>query len=145
MTAKRIDHALCMERGEHTACLNQHTQQLALIDEAYYALPDMQDGRKDVPELLFEMNVEGERRHRKGTPGGYPGLSVAAAARYFTVKQLLDGWREPNQYTVDDIVNVRNEVLYAQAYAKRFRKELNAWALKYNEGIEQMDYAKLVK
>ena len=145
MTAKRIDHALCMERGEHTACLNQHTQQLALIDEAYHALPDMQDGLKDARDLLTNMNTVSERVHRKGTPGGYPGMSVASAARYFTIKYLLNGWRNPDRYTVDDITSIRNEVLYAQAYAKRFRKELNAWALKYNEGIEQMDYAKLVK
>ena len=125
--------------------MNHHTQQLVLIDEAYNALPDMQDGFKDVAQLLFDMNAKGERQHRKPTPGGYPGLSVASAARYFTIKHLLNGWRNPDRYTVDDITSIRNEVLYAQAYAKRFRKELNAWALKYNEGIEQMDYAKLVK
>src|ERR1035437_7979450 len=125
--------------------MKHHTQQLVLIDEAYHDLPEMVDGRKDVAELIFDMNVEGERRHRKPTPGGYPGLSVAAAARYFTVKQLLDGWREPNRYTVDDIVNVRNEVLYAQAYAKRFSKVLNAWVCEYGYQIDQLDYAKLVK
>ena len=125
--------------------MNHHTQQLVLIDEAYHDLPEMVDGRKDVAELIFDMNVEGERRHRKPTPGGYPGLSVAAAARYFTVKQLLDGWREPNRYTVDDIVNVRNEVLYAQAYAKRFSKVLNAWVCEYGYQIDQLDYSKLVK
>jgi hypothetical protein len=122
-----------------------HTQQLDLIDEAYHNLPEMVDGFKDVAEFLFEMNVEGEHRHRKGTPGGYPGLSVAAAARYFAVKQLLDGWREPDHYTVDDIVNVRNEVLYAQAYAKRFNKQLQSWAIQYGCQIDQLDYSKLVK
>ena len=125
--------------------MKPHTQQLALIDEAYNALPDMQDGYRDVAERLFDMNAVGERQHRKGTPGGYPGLSVAAAARYFAVKQLLDGWREPERYTVDDIVNVRNEVLYAQAYAKRFHKVLIVWASQYGCQIDQLDYSKLVK
>ena len=106
-----------------------HSQQLALIDEAYNALPDMQDGFRDVAQLLCDMNVKVEREHRKGNPGGYPGMSVAAAARYFVIKHLLDGWREPDHYTVDDITSIRNEVLYAQAYAKRFRKELSGWEI----------------
>ena len=125
--------------------MKPHTQQLALIDEAYNALPDMQDGYRDVAERLFDMNAVGERQHRKGNPGGYPGLSVAAAARYFTIKQLLDGWREPEHYTVDDIVNVRNEVLYAQAYAKRFHKALIVWASQYGALIDELDYSKLIK
>ena len=122
-----------------------HTQQLALIDEAYYALPDMQDGFKDVAALLFDMSVLSERGHRKGTPGGYPGMSVASAARYFTIKYLLNGWRNPDRYTVDDITSIRNEVLYAQAYAKRFNKQLQSWAIQYGCQIDQLDYSKLVK
>ena len=125
--------------------MKPHTQQLALIDEAYNALPDMQDGYRDVAERLFDMNAVGERQHRKGNPGGYPGLSVAAAARYFTVKQLLESWLDPEQYTVDDIVNVRNEVLYAQAYAKRFHKALIVWASQYGALIDELDYSKLIK
>jgi len=125
--------------------MNTHTQQLALINEAFEALPDMQDGYREVVDLLSSMNLESERRHRKGQAGGYPCLSVATAARYFTIKHLLDGRREPDAYTVDDILNIRNEVLYAQAYAKRFHKELTEWATCYGADIDRLDYIQLLK
>ena len=122
-----------------------HTEQLNLIREAYDHLPDMRDGFRGVKELLLDMNEKSERHHRKGTPGGYPGISITLAAKYFVVKYLLEGWRKPNCYTVDDIINIRNEVLYAQAYAKRFRTELSAWVQQYEWDLDDLDYAKLVK
>lgn len=122
------------------------TQQIKTIREAFADIPDLQDGFKDVREYLFDMNEQAERRHRKGTPYGLTnGLSVKDAAKLFTVSHLLDGWKQPEKWTVEDILNVRNECLYAQAYAKRFHAELTAWAEKYQTEFAQVDYAELMK
>ena len=67
------------------------------------------------------------------------------AAKYFVVRHLLDGWRETGRFTVDDILAIRNEVLYAQAYAKRFHAELSAWYATFAIKFEQVDYAELMK
>lgn len=73
------------------------------------------------------------------------GLTVNDASKLFTVEHLLEGWQEPDKWTVDAILSIRNEVLYAQAYAKRFHKELEAWAAKWTEAFRSIDYAKLMR
>jgi len=121
-------------------------QQIKTIREAFSAIPDLQDGFKDVREYLFDKNEQAEQQHRKGAPFGLKhGLTVKVAARLFTVSHLLDGFKEPNKWTVDAITSIRLEVLYAQAYAKRFHKELTEWAAKYASPFEQVDYAELMK
>ena len=95
-----------------------HKQQVSVIREAFYALPDMADGWFDVRQRLFDMNKAAEKQHRSGGSLGLSnGLSIIDAAKYFVVRHLLDGWRETDRFTVDDILAIRNEVLYAQAYA----------------------------
>ena len=103
----------------------------------------MQDGFYDVSERLYGMNVAAERQHRHGHTGSP--LSVKDAAKLFVVKHMLDGHKEPERFSVDDILAIRNEVLYAQAYAKRFHGELDAWAGKWAVQFEQVDYAELMK
>ena len=122
-----------------------HAEQLALIHEAFNELPEMCFGFRNVADLLLDMNEKSERRHRKASPGGYPGISVTLAAKYFVVHHLLDGYNNPRRYAIDSILNVRNEVLYAQEYAKRFRRELTEWAFKYTQPITELDYSKLVQ
>jgi hypothetical protein len=124
-----------------------YTQQVKLIREAFDALPDMHDGWTDVKDRLHAMNVESERGHRRHRPAGLgrERLSVHDAARLFVVSHLLDGFKEPDRYSVDDIISIRNEVLYAQAWAKKFHKELAGWAAKYQDSWKQVDYVELVK
>lgn len=120
--------------------------QIKLIREAYASLPDMQDGFRDVRVRLFEMNEAQERIHRRGAPNGIKhGLTVKDAAKLFVCEHLLDGYAQPDKWTVDDILSIRNEVLYAQAYAKRFHAELTDWARKYAGQFKQVDYAELMK
>jgi hypothetical protein len=120
------------------------SEQLALIHKAFYSLPDLQDGLRDVRELIFGLCLTSEKAHRKGQ-GTYYGCSLVYAAQYFTVRYLLDGWEKSNQYTVDDITIIRNEALYAQAYAKRFHKELKEWALAYSHPFDAVDYCDIIK
>jgi hypothetical protein len=125
------------------------SQQISVVREAFRELArhDLYDGFFNVVDRLYDMNIEAERRHRKGTSiyGVADGFSAKDGARLFTVKHLLDGWREPDRFSVDDILNIRNEVLYAQAYAKKHHKELTAWAEKWQTQFEQVDYSELMK
>jgi hypothetical protein len=124
------------------------SQRIKAIREAYSELIglDLQDGFREVARYLFDKNLTAERLHRKGAPYGIRhGISANDAAKLFTVQHLLEGWAEPDKWTVDAILSIRNEVLYAQAYAKRFHKELEPWATKWAEPVKQVDYAKLME
>ena len=122
------------------------SKQIKLIREAYTEIPDLQDGFRDVREYLFDRNLVAERQHRKGAPYGIRhGITANVAAELFTVSHLLDGWAEPTKWTIDDLLHVRTEVLYAQAYANKFHSELAEWAAKYAKPFAQVDYADLMK
>lgn len=124
------------------------TQQINLIHEAYSDLSrlNLQDGFFEVNRRLLQMNSDSERRHRRGAPCGIRhGITVKNAAMLFTVSHLLDGWNEPTRFSVNDILSIRSEVLFAQAYAARHHKELADWAAKYTEPFKQVDYADLQK
>jgi hypothetical protein len=118
------------------------TQQLARIDKAFNALPNLQDGFRDVSERIFDLCLASEKDHRRGH--GTYNCSARIAARYFTVKYLLDGWNDPDRYTVDHITSIRNEVLYAQVYAKNFHKELTQWAESYSAAFDAVDYYDII-
>ena len=124
------------------------------IKEAYSELVslNLQDGFRDVQQILYTKNLAAERQHRKSAPYGIRhGLGVIDAAKLFTVQHLLEGWAEPEKWGVDHILSIRNEVLYAQAYAKKFHSELEPWARKWApaftrvDGVLQIDYAVLMK
>lgn len=121
------------------------SEQIGVVKEAFSELYELnlQDGFYDVVDRLFDMNVEAERRHRRGEHN--TGLPVKDAARLFVVKHMLGGWREPDRFSVDDILAIRNEVLYAQAYAKKHHKELTTWAQKWTVPFEQVNYATLMQ
>lgn len=122
------------------------TEQIKTIRQAYSDLAalDLQDGFWEVEKRLLEMNTVAERRHRKGAPNGIKhGLTVKDAAKLFTVKHLLDGWENTNRFNVEDILNVRTEVLYAQAYASRHYATLSTWVKTWAKPFEQVDYADL--
>lgn len=121
-------------------------EQLSVIHQAYNSIPQLFDGFKEVREHLFDMNRVAERQHQKETPAGCSnGLSIADAARLFTVKYLLEGHAEPEKWTVDALLAIRLECLYAQAYAKKFHTELSVWAQTWSEKFEQVDYSALMK
>jgi len=119
------------------------SKQIDTIRQAFREIPELYDGWHEVSEHLYSMNVEAEKRHRHGVTGSP--LSVKDAAKLFVVKHLLDGVAEPDRFTVGDILAIRNEVLYAQAYAKKFRKKLLPWAEKWAADFEQVDYSELMK
>ena len=130
-------------------------QQIKAIREAYaeLSLLDLQDGFREVHRYLLDKNLAAERQHRKGAPYGIRhGLGVKDAAKLFVCTHLLEGFARPDKWSADDILNIRTEVLYAQAYAKRFHDKLTAWATKWSPlflhgptGEQPIDYAELMK
>lgn len=120
-------------------------EQLKVINDAWFELYrlNLQDGFWEVHEKLLDMNEKAERQHRHGRPA--QPISVKVAARLFTVKHLLDGFTEPDKWSVDAILSIRNEVLYAQAYAKKHHAELQEWAEKWTGPFAGVDYAELMK
>jgi len=124
------------------------TAQIRAIKQAYQELAglNLQDGFREVHSYLFEKNLAAERQHRKGAPYGVRhGLTLNDAAKLFVVQHLLEGFAEPDKWTVDAILSIRSEVLYAQAYAKKFHHELELWARKWAEPFRSIDYAKLME
>ena len=119
------------------------SKQIDTIRGAFREIPALYDGWHEVKERQYSMNVDAEKQHRHGVTGSP--LSVKDAAKLFVVKHLLNGVAEPDRYSVDDILAIRNEVLYAQAYAKKFREKLAPWAEKWAKDFEQVDYAELMK
>lgn len=124
-------------------------QQLKAIDAAFHALPQIFHHYDTIGEKLFKMNLEAERRHRKGFGRVSPkGFSANAAARLFTVRHLAESLEKPDRYNVTDILHVRPECLHAQAYATEHRADiLAAWnkAEIDRAAILAIDYAELMK
>jgi hypothetical protein len=123
--------------------------QLKTIDHAFNALPQIFHQYDTIGEKLYKMNLEAERQHRKGFGRTAPrGFSANAAARLFTVLHLAQALEMPNRYKVTDVLHIRLECLFAQAYAAEHRAAiLDAWnAAKVDPAaIMAIDYAELMK
>ena len=100
-------------------------QTLTAIDRAFTELDGPQDGFSTVRDIMFRMEVDAEKRHRRFTGGAY-GLSVKQTAKFWTVTRVAQGLDKPERWSVDDVISVRLECLKAQAYAKRHRAEFLA-------------------
>lgn len=122
-------------------------QQIKFIDRAFHALPNISQGFSSMKEKLFQMNLDGERQHRRHRTSP-KGFSAQAAARLFTIKHLAESLEAPDRYTVADILHIRAECLHAQAYANEYRTAiLVAWAAEDIDpaDIRAIDYAKLME
>jgi hypothetical protein len=123
--------------------------QIKITDLAFYALPQIFHGFQTIGEKLFRMNLEAERQHRKGFGRSAPkNFSANAAARLFTVRHIAEALEKPERYTVTDILHIRTECLYAQAYTDENRAAiLEAWdaAGVDRAAILSIDYAELMK
>lgn len=105
------------------------TAQLKIIDRAFHALPQIFHHFDTIGEKLFKMNLDAERQHRKMRGGSsIQGFSAAAAARLLTVRHLAEALKKPDRYSVTDILSIRLECLFAQAYAAENRAAiLSVW------------------
>ena len=124
--------------------------QVALINAAFDALPDMTRGLVEQKRKLYYLNRESECQHRKSAPVGHyaGGISKELAARLFTVKHLADALTTAYPLTVKDILSIRVECLVAQALAETYGLDiLGAWvkAGLAVADIAALDYAALVR
>jgi hypothetical protein len=124
------------------------TQANKIINECFAKIPnDLHISWSDAKSKLFAMELDAERSHRKGGMRvSVSGFSASQAAKYFTVSHLFDAMENGSRYTVDDIIAIRNECLYAQAYANKFRQELQAWYEYVKQsGFSGVDYADMME
>ena len=127
--------------------MTSKAQQLKTIDRAFYALPQIFHHYKTIGEKLYSMNLEAERQHRKGRTAP-KGFSANAAARLFTVLHLAQALEMPDRFKITDVLHIRLECLYANAYAIEHRAEiLAAWdAAKVDTAeILAVDYSNLMQ
>ena len=104
------------------------TAQINLVNAAFDALPEMERGFCGSDKhLLYDMNLTGERQHRRGR--GKCGISLQVAAKLFTVRFIAEALENPERYTVEDLLKFRAECIYAQAIVSLHRVEIEAaWA-----------------
>lgn len=122
---------------------------LDLIDRAFGALPYLSHSWSDVRSKLYDMNEASEKQHRKLKPAGLKaGLTVAQAAKLFTVRHLAESLERPDKWSVDDVLSVRLECLYAQAYVGLYGDKIAAaWEAAGIDPAElrALDYAALIE
>jgi|TARA_B100001094_G_scaffold7224_2_gene6480 hypothetical protein len=92
------------------------------ILDAYNAFRNLDNlTHKPYRQEIFDLEKNYEKMHRKFC-GGRQGLSVTVAAKYWTVRHLLDAFRNPGAYTVKDCLHVKKSIIYAQSVALNYRK-----------------------
>lgn len=116
-----------------------------IIKDCFYAIPEIHHGwNGTVREILYKMELAAEKQHRNGRT--VSGFSAGNAAMYFTVQHLFNAVQHPSVYNVVDILHVRTECLYAQAYAIEYAEKLQSWK-DYMEASEfnLVDYTDMMK
>lgn len=124
-------------------------EQLALIERAHKALPEMVHGFTNYGRTLIRMCEAEERDYRKGwrDQGQRRGISVKTAAKLFAVKYIADRMCGGSQYTIRDVLHIRAAAIYGAAVAIECEEQIAAaWK---EAGINPadltaLDYAELV-
>lgn len=126
------------------------TQANKIINECFDAIPEnIWHGFSCMREKLFKMELAAEKQHRSGRDA-IKGFSVNQAAKYFTVSHLFDGMVAVKEnktiYTAKDILHIRNECIYAYAYALENTDKLESfYQFVLNSEFAALDYAELMK
>lgn len=123
-------------------------QSLEIIDFAFCTLPDIGSGWTDMASQLYEMSLEAEKKHRRGRAREYCAISVPEAARLFVVQNLANSIMKPGRWAVVDILHIRNECLYAQAFVEEQGEAIQAAWTAAGVSIPEVlsvDYAALMQ
>ena len=107
------------------------SQSKKLISKLFDELPNLLNCFKEMSDDLLEMNIASEKLHRKNhCPSNY-NFPIRDTAKYFVVRHLFDAMKgingEGDLYIVSDLLEMRLEVLKAQAYAMKNTDELQEW------------------
>jgi hypothetical protein len=94
---------------------------------------------------IFELEKNYEKSHREFSRGRGFGLSVADASKYYTVRHLLDAFRDSEAYTVKDYLHVKKSIIYSQAvalnYRKHFFKAIEQFCITTFDGLDYCEMA----
>lgn len=118
---------------------------LTIITAVFSQIDGPQDGFSTVRDRLYILELASEKEHRRGRAGF--GLTVAQAAKLFTVRHIAEGLEKPDRWTIDDINAIRLEALKAQAWAKKHRAEFLAAFAAAGVTVDEvlaLDYAELM-
>lgn len=120
-------------------------KQKKLINDCFNAIPLVHIQFSDMQTNLYKMQLADEKEHRRGRPSS--ALPVSLAAKYFTVKHLLDGCLSIGRYKITDILHIRLVCLYSQAYAIEYEKELASFVsfMAQHPEFNSLDYFDMVK
>jgi len=95
---------------------------------------------------IFDLEKNYEKGHRKFCDGRKYGLSVTDAAKYWTVRHLLDAFRNEEAYTIKDYLHVKKSIIYSQSvtlnYRKHFFKALEEFCI---TSFDALDYCEMAE
>jgi hypothetical protein len=119
------------------------TQANKIVQDLFNKIPNIYHGYRYIADKMYDMELKAEKEHRKSRDS-VKGFSVGQAAKYFTVKHLIEG--KTSAYNVEAILDIRHECLIAQAYATRYAAELADWfALVESSEFNKIDYSDMME
>lgn len=96
---------------------------------------------------MYKMNLQDEKSYRNSGRGSdNPKFTANLAAKYFTVKHILDG--KESKLSAKDILHIRLSCFYGEAIAKEYTAEVNhaiTIAPQTVNDFLSLDYAKLME
>ena len=114
-----------------------------IINDCFYAIPYIGYNFSDISKEMLQKCVESEKKHRVGR-SPIKGFSTTLAAKYFMVKHLFEG-RE-SLYSVNDVLYIRIEALYGQAFAYENKEKLKPFFdFVENSKFFEIDYSDMMK
>ena len=122
--------------------MNATTKQRRIIEDAFRSIPDIYDGFQLVSDNVYELSLEGEKRHRSGR--SIKGFPATLAAKYFTVK-LIAGYASGRDAMpeIRDIHRLRQDCVLAASYAADYI-QLAEWARSVPADFWVLDCASLM-
>lgn len=119
------------------------TQANKIVQDLFNKIPNVWHGYRYIADKMYDMELKAEKEHRKNRDS-VKGFSAGQAAKYFTVKHLIDGRKQ--SFKLVDILDIRHEALMGQAYATRYAAELADWfALVESSEFNEIDYSDMMK
>lgn len=125
------------------------SEKIKMIREIYSRL-DVLNNFKFTPyrDDLFDQCLKSERQHRKGRPDSVGcGVSATDAAKYFTIKYIIETLITEKTYAIEDFISIRKECFYGQSIALNYKNEINEALRQFdiNKFNREIDYSDLME
>lgn len=122
------------------------TKQRKIIADGYGRLYGLNFVRwEHYRESLFKIERDYEKRHRRSQYGRAHGMTINDAAKYYTVKHILDALEKPDLFTVADTLHVKASAIMAQALVAEYKDRIVEMMAGFDtEAFAALDYAEMV-